>query len=64
MTRITFKPNWNCDDKSAPFKRNDRMLEIVPAREMPTGLSISSLAQALTRSAEYEFRQALMGGTA
>lgn len=30
MTRITFKPNWNRDDKSAPFKRNDRMLEIVP----------------------------------
>jgi hypothetical protein len=22
MTRIAFKPNWNRDDKSAPFKRN------------------------------------------
>jgi hypothetical protein len=29
MTRIAFKPNWNRDDKSAPFKRNDRMIEIV-----------------------------------
>jgi hypothetical protein len=30
MTRIAFKPNWNRDDKSAPFKRNDRILDFVP----------------------------------
>jgi hypothetical protein len=29
MTRIAFKSNCNRDDKSAPFKPNDRMLEIM-----------------------------------
>ena len=31
VTQIAFKPDWTRDGKSAPFKRNDRMLEIVPA---------------------------------
>jgi hypothetical protein len=28
---IPFKPDWVADGKTAPFKRNDRRLEIVPA---------------------------------
>ena len=31
VTQIAFKPDWTADGKAAPFKRNDRMLEIVPA---------------------------------
>ena len=31
VTQIAFKPDWKLDGKAAPFKRNDRMLEIVPA---------------------------------
>ncbi len=31
VTQIAFKPDWTRDGKAAPFKRNDRMLEIVPA---------------------------------
>ncbi len=31
VTQIAFKPDWVRDGKAAPFKRNDRMLEIVPA---------------------------------
>ncbi len=31
VTQIAFKPDWAADGKAAPFKRNDRMLEIVPA---------------------------------
>ena len=30
VTQIAFKPDWNRDGKAAPFKRNDRMLDIVP----------------------------------
>jgi hypothetical protein len=30
VTQIGFKPDWARDGKAAPFKRNDRMLEIVP----------------------------------
>jgi hypothetical protein len=30
VTQIAFKPDWTKDGKAAPFKRNDRMLEIVP----------------------------------
>jgi hypothetical protein len=30
VTQVAFKPDWAADGKSAPFKRNDRMLEIVP----------------------------------
>jgi hypothetical protein len=30
VTQIAFKPDWARDGKAAPFKRNDRMLEIVP----------------------------------
>jgi hypothetical protein len=30
VTQIAFKPDWTRDGKAAPFKRNDRMLEIVP----------------------------------
>ncbi len=30
ITQIAFKPDWVRDGKAAPFKRNDRMLEIVP----------------------------------
>jgi hypothetical protein len=30
VTQIAFKPDWAADGKAAPFKRNDRMLEIVP----------------------------------
>ena len=31
VTQIAFKPDWAADGKAAPFKRNDRMLDIVPA---------------------------------
>ena len=31
VTQIAFKPDWATDGKAAPFKRNDRMLDIVPA---------------------------------
>lgn len=30
VTQIAFKPEWDRDGKSAPFKRNDRMLEVMP----------------------------------
>ena len=30
VTQIAFKPEWTRDGKAAPFKRNDRMLEIMP----------------------------------
>ena len=30
MFKIAFTPEWPRDGKAAPFKRNDRMLEIVP----------------------------------
>jgi YspA, cpYpsA-related SLOG family len=30
VTQIAFKPDWARDGKAAPFKRNDRMLEILP----------------------------------
>lgn len=30
VTCITFKPEWTREGKAAPFKRNDRMLEIMP----------------------------------
>ena len=30
VTQIAFKPDWLRDGKAAPFKRNDRMLEILP----------------------------------
>ena len=30
VTQIAFKPDWLRDGKAAPFKRNDRMLDIVP----------------------------------
>ena len=30
VTQVAFKPDWAADGKAAPFKRNDRMLEIVP----------------------------------
>ena len=29
VTQIGFKPDWTHDGKAAPFKRNDRMLDIV-----------------------------------
>ena len=31
VSQIAFKPDWANDGKAAPFKRNDRMLEILPA---------------------------------
>ncbi len=31
VTQIAFKPDWTRDGKAAPFKRNDRMLDILPA---------------------------------
>jgi hypothetical protein len=30
VTQIAFRPDWTRDGKAAPFKRNDRMLDIVP----------------------------------
>jgi YspA, cpYpsA-related SLOG family len=35
VTQIAFKPDWKREGKAAPFKRNDRMLEI-----MPTGVIV------------------------
>ncbi|RXT19591.1 hypothetical protein B5P46_25070 [Rhizobium leguminosarum] len=35
VTQITFKPNWTKHAKSAPFRRNDEMLSV-----MPTGVII------------------------
>ncbi len=31
VTQIAFKPDWGRHGKAAPFKRNDRMLDIMPA---------------------------------
>ena len=31
VAQIAFKPDWKLDGKAAPFKRNDRILDIVPA---------------------------------
>jgi hypothetical protein len=31
VSQIAFKPDWANDGKAAPFRRNDRMLEILPA---------------------------------
>ncbi len=30
VAQIAFKPDWTNDGKAAPFKRNDRMLELMP----------------------------------
>ena len=30
VTQITFKPDWTREGKAAPFKRNDRMLDVLP----------------------------------
>ena len=30
VTQIAFKPDWTREGKAAPFKRNDRMLEVLP----------------------------------
>jgi hypothetical protein len=30
VTQIAFKPDWTREGKAAPFKRNDRMLDILP----------------------------------
>jgi hypothetical protein len=30
VVHIAFKPNWDRDRKAGPFKRNDRMLEMLP----------------------------------
>ncbi len=30
VPQVAFKPDWTRDGKAAPFKRNDRMLDIVP----------------------------------
>lgn len=30
VTQIAFKPDWNRHAKAAPFKRNDKMLEVLP----------------------------------
>ena len=30
MTQIAFKPDWTREGKAAPFKRNDRMLDVLP----------------------------------
>ncbi len=30
VAQIAFKPDWTNDGKAAPFKRNDRMLELLP----------------------------------
>jgi len=35
VTQIAFKPDWTRDGKAAPFKRNDRILDI-----MPTGVIV------------------------
>lgn len=31
VTQVAFRPDWNRHGKAAPFKRNDRMLETMPA---------------------------------
>lgn len=31
VTAVAFRPDWKKDGKAAPFKRNDRMLDILPA---------------------------------
>lgn len=31
VTQITYIPDWNKDHRAAPFKRNDRMLDTMPA---------------------------------
>lgn len=30
VTQVVFKPDWKNHGKAAPFKRNDKMLEILP----------------------------------
>lgn len=30
VTQIVFKPDWTRHGKSAPFKRNDQLLEVLP----------------------------------
>lgn len=30
VTQVVFKPDWKAHGKSAPFKRNDKLLETVP----------------------------------
>jgi hypothetical protein len=30
VPQIVFRPDWNRDGRAAPFKRNDRMLEVLP----------------------------------
>ena len=30
LTQIAFKPDWTREGKAAPFKRNDRMLDLLP----------------------------------
>jgi hypothetical protein len=30
VTQIAFKPDWTREGKAAPFKRNDRMLDVLP----------------------------------
>lgn len=31
VTQVAFRPDWNRHGKAAPFKRNDKMLEALPA---------------------------------
>lgn len=31
VVQVAFRPDWNKHGKAAPFKRNDRMLEVLPA---------------------------------
>jgi len=37
ITQITFKPDWRRDGRAAPFKRNDRMLDIEPVGVLAFG---------------------------
>jgi hypothetical protein len=30
VTQISFKPDWTREGKAAPFKRNDRLLDVLP----------------------------------
>jgi hypothetical protein len=30
VTQVVFKPDWKANGRSAPFKRNDKMLDTVP----------------------------------
>src|SRR5262245_37721486 len=32
VTQVVFKPDWNRHARAAPFKRNDRILEVLPIR--------------------------------